>query len=81
MGDEGEYWNDHKEYEQKVKARYEKKIAPMLSKIIQKSVSVGDHWRFNGVWDFWHTGTVRNIKTGEDITINELYKLSNSNQA
>lgn len=74
MGDEGEYWNDHKDYERKQKAKYEKSIGSILTKLIRhvECKEIGDHWRIGGVWDFWHTGTVRHIKTGESISIIEL---------
>ncbi len=72
-----EYWNDIKDYYKDKQNKYEEKISPTLSKLYHhpECKEVGDHYRIGGVWDFWHTGTVRNIKTGQNISINQLVKM------
>jgi hypothetical protein len=74
MGDEGDIWREVKEYRRQQQDKYEKTISPVINKLIvhPECKDVGDHWRIGGVWDFWWTGTVRNIRTGENISIKEL---------
>lgn len=75
MGDMGDYWRDVKEHYRQKQNKYEHKIASDYNYLCGISKKVGDHNRI-GIWDFWHTGTVRNIKTGEVISISELRKLT-----
>lgn len=79
MGDEGEYWRDIKEHFRRKQNKYEKRISPLMNKLRNHPdcKSVGNQWRIGGEWDFWHTGTVRNIKTGENISVQELCKKFN----
>ena len=79
MGEVGEYWRDVKTHYRKKQNRYENKITPLINELIEhpECNKVGDHWRIDGVWDFWWTGTVRNIKTGDNMGIQELAKKFN----
>lgn len=75
MGEEGEFWRAVKENARRKQEAYERKISPVLEALIKhpECKEVGNQWRIGGEWDFWWTGTVRNIKTGERISI---YKLA-----
>lgn len=77
MGDEGEFWHAVKEDQRRYKEKYETLIEPMISSLTNhpKCKYVGDHYRIDEVWDFWWTGTVRNIKTGKNIDIKKLFKM------
>lgn len=77
MSDTSEYWNDVKEYFREKQNRYETKISGVYGDLVShpECREVGDHYRLSGIWDFWHTGTVRNIKTGENIDIKKLHKM------
>ena len=80
MGDAGDYWRESKEHNKRQQRKYQKKISGVLSDLISISKVVGDHWRIGGVWDFWYTGTTRNIKTGDSIDIHTLAKKFLTNQ-
>lgn len=71
----GEYWRDVKQHYRKKQKEYEDKISNDYSYLCSIAKDVGDHHRI-GDWDFWWTGTVRNIKTGENISIKQLKLLS-----
>jgi hypothetical protein len=74
MGDMGEYWRDVKDHYRKKQKKYENKIYSTYAYLCSVSSLVGDHHRY-GEWDFWHTGTVRNIKTGKRISMEQLKDL------
>lgn len=69
----GEYWRDVKEHYREKQKRYEQKISGVYQKLCNHPLhrKAGDHHRID-VWDFWYTGTVRNYKTGENISLQEL---------
>jgi hypothetical protein len=73
MSDTAEYWQDVKSFFNKKKKRYEKKINNTYIELINHPLckQVGDQHRID-CWDFWWTGTVRNYKTGEQITLKQL---------
>jgi len=73
----GDYWRDVKAHFKGKQDTYEKRIAVELATLRERAEKVGNHHRI-GVWDFWHTGTVMNIKTGERISVQKLLQLTNS---
>lgn len=76
MGDTGEYWRDVKEHYRTHQNKYEQSIKTILDQLKNRPdcVVIGDHWRIQGEWDFWWTGTAYNIKTKENSTVKMLYK-------
>lgn len=74
----GEYWRDVKQHFRKKQERYEQKISDDYSWLIARSIKKGNQHRI-GDWDFWWTGTVRNYKTGENISIKQLRILVEKN--
>lgn len=81
MSEMGEYWNDVKSHFKNKKEIYQSKIHDSYDFLRKHKdcEEVGDHHRIFGEWDFWWTGTVRNIKTGEQITYKKLIeKLQNN---
>ena len=82
MSEMGDFYRELKKRKRKQQEKYEQQISPILHELINHPMCkrVGDHWRIDGIWDFWYTGTVRNIKTGDNISIYTLakkYKLTN----
>ena len=82
MTEMGDFFRELKKRKRKQQEKYERKISSFLNELIKHPMCkrFGDHWRIDEVWDFWYTGTVRNIKTGENISIYLLaqkYKLTN----
>lgn len=76
MGELTEYWKDVKEYyRQKQKAK-ESSLKDIFSFLTNhpECKTVGNQFRIRD-WDFWHTGTVRNIKTGHIINVIQLQKI------
>lgn len=78
MGDLGDYWRDVKDHYRQKQKKYEDKISDDYSWLVKRSVQKGNQHRI-GEWDFWWTGTVRNYKTGRNISIKQLRDLVEKN--
>ena len=76
MAQLAEYWRDVKDHSRKAKNAREEKYKETLLFLSQhhECKEVGNQRRIRD-WDFWHTGKVRNIKTGEQITLLKLKQL------
>ena len=78
MGDLGDYWRDVKAHYRnrttnRPLSKKQKEVRDCYARLIARATVAGDHHRI-GTWDFWFTGTVRNYKTGEYLSLTELEK-------